>query len=119
MEHISRCERYLIAARVDKRVNLSREESRGLFALEVEGSIICNCARWLQGLEERDLRTLERLTIDAVLQARARINHPSRVVLDMDFGPIEKRALEWMGREESKGDAQIIRIDFRNRRRII
>src|SRR6478752_8252952 len=90
MEHIQLlCERFMVIRAVQGRINLSSEESLGLLDLSVEGSITCNCARRRGHGEPRDLKTLERLTTDAVLQARARINHPGSGLGNGKHGKME------------------------------
>ena len=113
MEHMKMiCERFTVVHEVGKRINLSKEEEEGLLAMKVEGSITCNCWRRRNHELARQREVLERLVTDAVLKVRglrARKAIGAAVRLD------EKGAIEG----DSGQEAQIIRIDFRKRMRII
>lgn len=114
--HFSDCERWAVVREVHKHINLSTIERAQFLENRPEDNLACNCrARRSIDIGVRDVRLIERMVTDAVLKAR---------------GITARQALGWQGKAEivrsgveGKGkitgqEAQIIRIDFRNRRRI-
>lgn len=110
--HRRECVRFRVLDGVHKHINLSTTERDLLVNEKAEKCPACNCKYGGAMGYGRDVRTLERLVTDAVLEIRA-------LAIRRAIGVEVKGQKAEMILEDEEGSGQIIRIDFRNRRRII
>lgn len=109
MEHDEKCEKVSTSRAIAKRVQLSRAEFAALVMDTMAFYVCCNCGERGESRfpAERTPRELRIRTVDFVLTARQ-----GRIGLG------EMPGLRSVGRVEEEDDRKVIRIDFRNRRRI-
>lgn len=117
MEHDASCEKDKVLERVRQKLNANVIE---MFVVK-DMDDLCFCAeRKVFGSEWilSPAGLVDRLThaVEKILDMRTKA---SRAVLDIPFAPVEFRMLKYLHGGEEIDEGKVVRVDFRNKRRLL